>query len=327
MIRHGLRQFGALCFLLLFLGRPPGYADSFGGEAAAPGAVPLAAVRPEAVSAPVSSDRPDGPGAVWRWRRASLAELAGITVLGAGTLYSEAAFGKPKTAKWRGRNGLDESLRDTLRLGSKSARDSAGTVGDAMMWVLIAEPIADSFFTLGYRDRNWDALYQTSVINLESFTVSAFLSSVLQNSLRREKPFVRECPDGSCVGEQPNRGFPSGHVAFALTGAGLYCTHHAYQNSYDPATARAICGTSIALAAADGIARIMADRHYATDVIAGSAIGLFSGFLLPRLLHYDRPDTSANAGEGDKRKGLMKRMVLLPQVLTGGGAVNCQISF
>jgi membrane-associated phospholipid phosphatase len=121
---------------------------------------------------------------------------------------------------------------------------------------------------------------------------------------------------------------PSGHIAFALTGAGLYCTQHAYYSQYDPGTERLICGSSIGVAVLDGVARLMADRHYATDVIAGSAIGLFSGFFLPRLLHYYhyRP-----AGEGaapaKAEKQLFERISFAPQLIEGGGGLTCRISF
>ena len=265
----------------------------------------------------------------WTWRRASPAELAGITVGAAVTLYSETAWGDPKRASWTAHNGFDDSIRDALLLHDNKAREVAGNIGDGLMGLLIAEPIVDSFYTLGYRDRNWDALWQTSVINLESFTFTSLVSSVSQNAIKRQKPFVRICPDGSCADEQPNRGMPSGHVAFALTGAGLYCTHHEYQSLYDPATERALCVTSLGLAAADGVLRIMADRHYATDILAGSAIGLFSGFLLPRLLHYywsengTEPSRVQNKSEGS----FFKRVSLSPQILSGGGSLTCDIKF
>jgi membrane-associated phospholipid phosphatase len=273
--------------------------------------------------------KPDPLKKDWPWRRASIGELAGITVAAGLTLYSEAAYGEPKHADWTSHNGFDEGFRSALRLGSSSARNTVGTIGDGLMGLLIAEPIVDSFATLGYRDRRWDALWQTSVINLESFTFTALVSSVMQNSIKREKPFQRDCPDGSCVDEQPNRGMPSGHVAFAFTGAGLYCTHHEYQSLYDPETERTLCYTSLGLAAADGVARIMADRHYATDVLAGSAIGLFSGFLLPRLLHYYWADneTDQSRAKSEGEASFLQRVSLSPQLLSGGGSLSCSVRF
>jgi membrane-associated phospholipid phosphatase len=264
----------------------------------------------------------------WRWRRATVAEFAIIAAAGAGTLYSESTYDSKDKAGWTGHNGFDEATRKALRLHSGQARDAAGSVGDGLMALLIAEPIFDSFYTLGYRDRRWDALWQTSVINLESLTFTSLVSSVLQISIKREKPFQRVCPDGSCSHEQINRGMPSGHVAFAFTGAGLYCTHHKYQSLYDPATEKAICVTSLGLAAVDGVMRVMADRHYATDVLAGSAIGLFSGFLLPRLLHYYWSDSEPEKKPTGKREtSFIRRVSLSPQILSGGGGLSCDISF
>ena len=268
------------------------------------------------------------PERSWHWRRASLPELAGIAVAAGVTLYSEQAYGDPRHANWTAPNRFDDGIRNALRLNSASARDVAGSVGDGLMGLLIAEPIVDSFYTLGYRDRNWDALWQTSVIDLESFTFTSLVSSVAQNSIKRQKPFVRTCPDGSCSDEQPNRGMPSGHVAFAFTGAGLYCTHHGYQSLYDPATQRAICATSVGLAVVDGVVRVMADRHYATDVIAGSVIGLFSGFMLPRLLHYWPGDRSEpKPVQSNKSDSFFKQISFTPQKLNGGGSISCNMRF
>jgi membrane-associated phospholipid phosphatase len=42
----------------------------------------------------------------------------------------------------------------------------------------------------------------------------------------------------------------------------------------------------VVLATADGVLRIMGDRHYATDVLTGAAIGFGFGYGVPTLLHY-----------------------------------------
>jgi membrane-associated phospholipid phosphatase len=44
--------------------------------------------------------------------------------------------------------------------------------------------------------------------------------------------------------------------------------------------------TSVTLSAATGVLRMIADRHYASDVIAGGLLGFGFGFGLPMLLHY-----------------------------------------
>ena len=59
----------------------------------------------------------------------------------------------------------------------------------------------------------------------------------------------------------------------------------------------------------------MADNHYATDVLAGAAVGAFSGFILPRLLHY---------GFGDGEPGSPS---ITPFVGTNYGGAVAQGSF
>ena len=221
-------------------------------------------------------------GAAWSWRRAGMTDYVGSSIALAGVLYSESAFGNPAKPRWTARNGFDEGIRDALRLGSSSGRNAADTASSVLMGGLIAAPVLDSAVSLGVRGGNWDAAWQTEVINLESFVFTGLASSVMANVIRRERPLARNCVNGNCANEAPNRSMPSGHEAFAFTGAGLLCTNHAYLPQYgDPDTERATCAVALGLAATTGVLRIMADRHYATDVAVGSLIGLFSGFGLP----------------------------------------------
>lgn len=265
------------------------------------------------------------PAPVWRWRSAGLADYLGVALVAGGALYVETAHGDPEP-RWRGRNGFDETVRDAFRLEGRGAREVAHDVGDALMGFLIAAPVVDTFATLGIRDRAWDTLWQTEMVNLESFVFTSLVSSLLQNMVAREKPFVRNCGDGACEGGAPYRSMPSGHVAYAFTGAGLVCNHHAYHSLYrDADLDRDACYTGMGLAVADGVARIMADHHYATDVLAGATIGLFSGYLLPRLSHYDHlrpPAKKAAAGAS-----LLGNLALRPQVTGSGAGLSCELRF
>ena len=269
---------------------------------------------------------PQQPG--WRWRRAGGMEYAVVAVAAVGTAYFEHENGRPTEGDWTSRNGFDEEIRSALRLKSRSARDATDVAGHAIMGLMIAAPVLDSLATLGIRDGDWDALLQTEMVNLESFTFTSLVSSVTQNLLARERPFVRDCRGGGdCESNLENRGFPSGHVAFAFTGAGLLCNHHRYQSLYNnPAADRAACSTGIGLAVADGVLRLVADRHYATDVAAGTVLGLFSGFVLPRLLHYSHPlDRAPEKKQG--AKPFIKRMSVLPMLSSSGTGLSCEFRF
>jgi membrane-associated phospholipid phosphatase len=289
-----------------------------GGEAS------LLAQQKDAVTAPES----ETPENRWRWRRAVPAEYAAIAVTALGTSYVENQHGDPK-ARWTAHNDFDEGIRDALRLGSRSARDAANDAGSALMGLMIAAPIFDALATLGLRDSRWDALWQTEIMNAEAFTFAGAVSSLLQNLIvPRERPFVRNCQGGNCEDSPLNRSMPSGHAAFAFTGAGLVCTHHRYQSLYnDPAADRAACVTGMGLAIADGILRIVADRHYATDVIAGAALGMFSGFLLPRWLYYDRPQQVASGGSDSEATSSVRQMTVTPLIYSDGAGLNYSVTF
>jgi hypothetical protein len=70
-------------------------------------------------------------------------------------------------------------------------------------------------------------------------------------------------------------------------GAGLVCSHHLnvplYGNAYADAAA---CAIAAGAAVSTGVLRLVADRHYVTDVLAGAAIGAGAGFVMPMFAHY-----------------------------------------
>ena len=85
----------------------------------------------------------------------------------------------------------------------------------------------------------------------------------------------------------PTASFPSGHVAESFISAGLSCANHAYVPLYGGGFWDGFaCARDVTLATADGVLRIMGDRHWATDVISGGGLGFAFGYAMPVLLHY-----------------------------------------
>ena len=133
---------------------------------------------------------------------------------------------------------------------------------------------------------------QLSLITLESWFVTGFVSRLFHRVVGRPRPWSQDCvsdPDAveRCGSGSENLSFFSGHTALATTGAALVCSFHRNLPLYGGGVAdRIACGALVGLAGATAILRLNADRHWMTDVFAGAAIGTASGYLLPNLLHF-----------------------------------------
>ncbi|HVU49278.1 MAG TPA: phosphatase PAP2 family protein [Polyangia bacterium] len=120
----------------------------------------------------------------------------------------------------------------------------------------------------------------------------------------RARPSTPDCAanpgyDALCGDIANNASFPSGHVLTIATAAGLVCVHHRYLPLYGSEAADAgACALLTAATAATGVARIVADRHFATDMLIGATIGFGSGYGLPWLLHYRAGRALDAGGEG-----------------------------
>jgi membrane-associated phospholipid phosphatase len=121
------------------------------------------------------------------------------------------------------------------------------------------------------------------LINLQSFAIAGALSIGSEHLVARARPYTADCgADGRTRdkngqplynargGSQDNLDFFSGHTAAASTMAGLTCVHHQHLPLYGGGVADlARCVGLIGASIADGLGRIIAERHYASDVTLG----------------------------------------------------------
>jgi membrane-associated phospholipid phosphatase len=69
----------------------------------------------------------------------------------------------------------------------------------------------------------------------------------------------------------------------------LVCAHHHYLPLWgSPLADASACALAATGAVVTAGSRLMADRHYASDVIVGMGIGMGIGYAVPVLLHYSR---------------------------------------
>jgi membrane-associated phospholipid phosphatase len=128
---------------------------------------------------------------------------------------------------------------------------------------------------------------------LAAMGVSSQLTNVLKGAFGRSRPYVT--PDtmshdwdmgaGFSQGTD-RRSFPSGHTsqAFAFATALSHEINHAWPRAGKIATPVLYAGATAA-----GVARIYHDKHWASDVALGAAVGILSARATIRFLH-GRPD-------------------------------------
>jgi membrane-associated phospholipid phosphatase len=231
-----------------------------------------------------------------RWRRFRAVEYVETAATGIASV-AVFWFAKPSDrALWTSPILFDTAVRNAFRLRTRTGLTIADTSSSILAYVTPSQVALDTVL-LSAASKNFDVMWQLGMMDLESYSLSGLVVATLYDTTGRARPSYADCKAGTSVDPMCNSGelasFPSGHTAVAMTGAGLLCAHHGALPLYGGgALDVAACVEGLTLATTVGVLRLMGDRHYASDVLIGGAIGFFSGYALPRLLHYwKRPPT------------------------------------
>ena len=203
----------------------------------------------------------------------------------------------PYEANFRGGWLFDTYARGGLRARSEFGRTVADVTSDVLLYSLIVAPIVNASVYSLSQGGDWVALTELQLVTLEAFALVGLSTWVLKAFIGRERPYATAGEFGPlCSGplhaldvrcdRGRNTSFVSGHAAFTFTAAGLVCAQSAYLGDPSVSTGRIACGIAMGGASMAAMLRIIADRHYATDTLAGMILGLTSGLAIPVLLHF-----------------------------------------
>jgi membrane-associated phospholipid phosphatase len=182
---------------------------------------------------------------------------------------------------------LDHGLRDVLRANSDYGRKGAARISDMGFRSLVLAPYAlDVGLGALILHRNLDVAAQLALIDFEVLTLAGLTQLLGSRVLGRARPYVSECAPEGCSGG-PYRSFLSGHAMASFTAAGLICVHHKFMPIFGGgATDTWACVWALTAASLTGTFRIVADEHWASDVLIGAGLGWIYGYYLPQLLHF-----------------------------------------
>ncbi len=192
-------------------------------------------------------------------------------------------------------NGVDATFHDALT-GWVLPRKTADTASN--VWAFALLPLASvggALVATGPNASNGAGL-RAAVIVLESSVLSAAAVQSFKFFVARERPFAHyghgdSSTTYSLTDHDSHLSFPSGHTALATSlGVSLAMT----ASLEDSRAAPWLWGAAAAVSVSTGALRMIAEKHYFSDVAAGAVLGAASGVIVP-LLH--RRGSTALAGQ------------------------------
>jgi hypothetical protein len=260
----------------------------------------------EPIPAPDLPKRGEGSERRWdpRWRKFGVANYV-LTGVGFG-VNAASSFVPLSQHPWRRTNELDEWGRRKLSVESYESGEWAQDLSDVLLSLNLMFPLLVDSLIVGYwYRRSPEVAGQTALVSLEAMAVASMLQGSTSAWLQRERPYGRDCGKtipgelSDCTSSVRYRSFFSGHTSMSFAAAAVSCSHHTQHELFgDPFADGITCGAELASATAVGVMRIVALKHYITDVVAGAAVGTVSGLGVPWLLHYGplaRVDTESQS--------------------------------
>ncbi len=157
--------------------------------------------------------------------------------------------------------------------------DNFSTASDVMITTLMATPFIVNAF-----DNSLNNYFTESTIFLETILVNSALTNIIKYSVKRPRPYLYgdEASDEKRNKLDSRLSFFSGHSSTSFAVAVSFAS--IYSKKVDKTYQKVLIWT-IPLLTASTIAsfRVIAGRHFFTDVFAGMIVGSSIGYLIPYL--------------------------------------------
>jgi membrane-associated phospholipid phosphatase len=188
---------------------------------------------------------------------------------------------------------LDKSLANRLRSPSSSENQFIGRATTGVEF--LADPgsivIGSAAYVIG-RLTHHMGLEDAGLHGTESIIVASGITMIAKGAAGRARPFLSNGTDprnfkfGKGFGNGDRQSFPSGHTTAAFAAAASVTSEVKRQYPQYTWIAGPVMYTGATLV---GLSRMYHNKHWASDVVLGAAVGTFSGLKIVRYSH-NNPD-------------------------------------
>lgn len=177
---------------------------------------------------------------------------------------------------------LDKSAATSLQRPSTQQNEILKEAATTLRTIAVpgAVIIGTGMYAAG-RIANNKRLAELGLFGTEALFVGEGIGSVLKITFGRARPFVDSTPNPDnwqlfrgFKGTSKYQSFPSGHTVAAFAAAAAVTSE---MSRWSPKSIWAVAPAMYGGAAFVGLARMYDNRHWASDVIMGAAIGTFAG--------------------------------------------------
>lgn len=265
-----------LTLVVLLIPRP-GLAREPAPAAAAFAMPSLSLPAPDAPEPPLYRPGLDPETAALRADLQTLATFVRVS-LGGGRSAGPGRSAAPWNALDAGRiNAWDRTV-----VGRRSSR--ADAVSDGGLYTSLLAPHAATLLEVLLSGADLDRLSRHALLLAKSWALSASICDLVKHMAGRARPYMYDprTEPGDLAGDDARRSFYSGHTAWSFTMASSfsYLFHSAHPDS--PWVVPVWLGTH-AVATGTALTRVLAGKHFWTDVLTGAAVGSALGLAVPLL--------------------------------------------
>lgn len=184
--------------------------------------------------------------------------------------------------RWSSVGPLDLNITEALVLGP-AGRSRAATVSDIMLISSVLATYLDAALWRQNDRSNSRTAYRLIMLDSMVFSMNTALVALIKGTVQRQRPAGRFCESdpefGGCQDSAINRSFFSGHASTTFTAASLMCAHQ-HLRGQSP-LGRFQCITGLGVATTTSMLRLVAAKHYMSDVLVGAVVGFLIGYIFP----------------------------------------------